>query len=61
VQKVSFATLLAVALVAGLAYLAFNPEAGRQAVNWVRGQFSGGNSNTPQITPTGYIPITPGR
>ena len=59
-QKVSFATLLAVALIAGLAYLAFDPSAGRAAVNWVRSQFSGG-SNTPQITPTGYIPIVPGK
>jgi hypothetical protein len=61
VQKVSFGTLLALVLLAGLAFLAFKPEVGRQAVNWVRSQFGGGSSNTPQITPTGYIPITPGR
>jgi hypothetical protein len=60
-QKVSFTTLLAVALIAGLVYLAFKPEVGRQAVDWVRSQFTGGSGNTPQITPTGYIPITPGR
>jgi hypothetical protein len=61
VSKVSFTTLLAVALLAGLVYLAFKPEVGRQAVNWVRSQFSGGGGSTPQITPTGYIPVVPGR
>jgi len=59
VSKVSFSTLLAVALMCGLAYLAFKPEAGRQAVNWVRSQFSGGNA--PKFTPTGYTPVVPGR
>jgi len=60
VSKVSFTTLLAVALMAGLVFLALKPEVGRQAVNWIRSQFSGGG-DAPQVTPVGYIPITPGR
>ena len=59
VSKVSFTTVLAVALLAGLGFLAFKPELGRQAVNWVRSQFSTGD--VPHVTPVGYIPITPGR
>ena len=57
-QKISFTTFLALALVAGLAFLAFKPEVGRQAVNWIRSQFSG---DAPKVAPTGYIPIVPGR
>jgi hypothetical protein len=59
VSKVSFTTVLAVVLMAGLVFLAFKPEVGRQAVNWIRSQFRGGDA--PQVTPVGYIPITPGR
>jgi hypothetical protein len=59
VQKASFATLLAAVLLAGLAYLAFDPDARRSIVNWVRSQFSG--SDVPKIHSTGYVPIVPAR
>ena len=59
VSKLSCTPVLAVVLLAGLGFLAFKPELGRQAVNWVRSQFSTGD--VPHVTPVGYIPITPGR
>ena len=59
VSKVSSATLVAVVLFAGLAYLAFDPDARRSLVNWVRSQVSG--TDTPKLHSTGYVPIVPGR
>ena len=58
-SKVSSATLVAVVLFAGLAYLAFDPDARQSIVNWVRSQFSG--PDTPKLNSTGYVPIVPGR
>ena len=55
--KVSFTTLLAVVLLAGLAFLAFNPEVGREVVDWVRTQFRG---EMPKVGSPNYMPVVPG-
>lgn len=59
-QKRSFTTLVAVVLAGAVGYLAFNPDAAGQVVNWLRG-LVGGGPDTRGLTPTGYSPTIPGR
>lgn len=52
--------LVAVLLAVGIGYLAYDPSAGKSAVNWVRRQFG----STPQIKDVGapnYMPVVPGK
>ncbi len=59
-SKISFTTLVAVVLVAGLAYLAFNPDVLQDASNWLRNQFRGGPDPKTFSAPS-YTPVIPGR
>lgn len=52
--------LVAVLLAAVLGYLAYDPSAGRDAVNWARRQLG----STPQMKDVGspnYMPVTPAK
>jgi|GEM_PF-2982116 len=53
--------IVAVLLAAVVGYLAYDPSAGRDAVNWTRRQFG---MNAPDLKPMGtpnYMPVVPGR
>ena len=59
-SKLSSSTVLDVAIVAGLAYLAFHPTAARDLSNWVRRQV--GDAPSPTGTGTlNYAPVVPGK
>lgn len=52
--------LAAVVLAVALGYLAYDPSAGRAAVNWARRQLG----STPQMKDVGspnYMPVTPAK
>jgi hypothetical protein len=57
---VSKIVVVAVLLVAGLGYLAFDPTAARDAANWVRRQVG----STPKVRDVGapnYTPVLPSK
>lgn len=59
-SKISSSTVLVVAIVAGLAYLAFHPTAARDLSNWVRRQVADAPTPTVVGSPN-YAPVVPGR
>jgi len=60
VPKVSFTTILLVVICAGIGYLAFDPDAGRDLTNWIYRQV--GRAPDPgRVGYPNYTPVIPGK
>jgi hypothetical protein len=53
--------LLVVVLVAGLAYLAYDPAPAKAAWAWVRHQFNLDKTDTKSMGTPNYMPVVPGK
>jgi hypothetical protein len=53
--------LIAVLLAGGVGYLAYNPQAARDAANWLSRQFNIDRTDTKPMGTPNYMPVVPGR
>ena len=59
-MKVSFTSVLVVVIAAGIGYLAFDPDAARDASSWIQRQV--GNGPDPKkLSSPNYTPVIPGK
>jgi hypothetical protein len=59
--KVNVTTVLLVIVCGAIGYLAFDPDAGREVMNWVRRQVGNDVPDPKKLGHPNYTPVVPGK
>lgn len=60
-SKVSFTTVLVVIVCGAIGWLAFDPDAARDATNWIQRQVGNDVPDPKKLSHPNYTPVIPGK